>query len=301
MAQYAPKHHVSAALASLQRGVSFAALLVCFCAVLQMLVFGFLHFTQVRYDKVEHAASVQALSVVGARDAQPAHAATTEPPPPPRILSNWDPALHVVSDMAVTAGVIGTCMLAALTLLGVAVAGGGAVPGVDRVVSSCTWSLALALICIPWRDVLPSLPFPGVFSNYVTMAQLSDAVDSGQSSAGQLLVLYLLFPLAAMGGSLQALGRFRSGVAEGIIVTSVSELDERLEKEIAQIRARGVVASGTPRAVAALNEAIGDKPVEAPDPLPRRAPERPVKQVGGLAGLRARQVESDDDEYKRPI
>ena len=175
MASQPQKPHVSAALAQLRHGVSLAGFLVCVCALAQTLVFGFVHFTQVRFDKNDRPAAVQPLSVVAAPPAQrpplpvgslgPAQPApVNEPIPTPQVLSGWDPTLHVMSDMAVSVGVIATGMLAALALLGVAIAGGGAVPGVDRAVSAASWALALALTCVPWRDVFVSLPFPGVFS-----------------------------------------------------------------------------------------------------------------------------------------
>lgn len=302
-----PRHekpHVSAALQRLRHGVTFAALLVLLCALTQMLVFGFVHFTHVRYDKTERPATVQPLSVIPGRAGEPAglHAAAPDTQPmdaPSHTLSAWDPGLHITSDVASSVGVIATAMLATLCLLGAVIAGGGAVPGAERAVSAACWSLALALTCIPWRDVLVSMPFPGVFSSYDAMTYLSGAVDAGEASLSRMFAMYLLMPLAALGVSLLALGRFRAGVADGIILTNVNELDHRLERELAQIRARGVAAS-TPRAVAALNEAIGEKPgapdmpIE-PDPSAQRRGSRPR----GLSGMRGR--EGAEEDYTRPI
>ncbi len=304
MPQRPEKPHVSAALSSLRHGVTFAALVVCCCALVQMLVFGFVHFTQVRYDKTERPAAVQPLSVVATHAGAPAgeHQAPTDPQYNdinPRRLSGWDPSLHVVSDMAISVGVISTVMLATLCILGIAVAGGACVPGVDRAVSAGCWALVLALSCIPWRDVLPSMPFPGVFSGYEAMTSLSDAVDAGQASLGRLLAVYMLMPLASLAVSLLALSRFRTGVAEGIILTSVSELDERLERELATIRSRGVTAN-TPRAVAALNEAIGEKPSAPPMPIePDPSAQRRQSRPRGMSGMRPR--EDADEGYSRPI
>jgi len=305
MPQHPEKPHVSAALSRLRHGVTFCALVVGACTLLQMLVFGFVHFTQVRYDKTERPPAVQPLSVIPAHAGAPAGEHQAPPSDPqyadlgarPHMLSAWDPSLHIVSDIAVSLGVISTVMLASLCLLGVAVAGGGAVPGVEKAVSAACWSLALALVCIPWRDILYSMPFPGIFSSYDAMTALSDAVDAGQSSVLRLLAMHMLMPLAALAVSLLTATRFRAGVADGIIVTSVSELDERLERELAQIRSRGVAAS-TPRAVAALNEAIGEKPAAPPMPIepdPSRRPARPRVFKGG------RQPEAADDDFKRPI
>lgn len=257
------------------------ALFVFACAAAQLLVFGFVHFTQVRYA-ANSPSNVQSLSVVGAapapvvagprREAAAPAAATESPaesadsvvPIAPRALSMWDPALHMASDSAVTIGVISTFSLMALTLLGVAVAAGNATPGVERATSAFAWSLVLGLSCVPWSDIFTSVPFPGVFGGYTTMTWLSHSVDAGAGSVMELFCLYLVAPLAVMGGSLLILYRFRAGVADGVIVTSVSELDERIERELTSIRNRGVQAAGVPRAVAALNRAIGDRPSEQP-------------------------------------
>lgn len=293
MSSRTSKPHVSAALCHLRHGVTLAAIILSACTLLQMLVFGFVHFTQVRYEKTERPAAVQPLSVIPARAGEPAteHLNNDVEVPVQRILSAWDPSLHIISDMAVSVGVIATAMLATLCLLGVAVAGGSAVPGVEKAVSAATWSLSLALVCIPWRDILVSIPFPGIFSGYDAMTSLSAQVDAGTGSAARLFALYMLMPIAAMAVTMLTLARFRAGVAEGVIVTNVSELDERLERELAHIRARGVAASA-PRTVAALNEAIGDRP-EAP-PMPVEPDVSGKRRPRGISG-------GGNDGFTRPI
>jgi hypothetical protein len=59
---------------------------------------------------------------------------------------------------------------------------------------------------------------------------------------------------------------FRAGVERGVIVTTISELDEALEREMLEIRRRGVGNNG-PRAVGALNRALGDTPSSQPSGL----------------------------------
>jgi hypothetical protein len=193
------------------------------------------------------------------------------------------------------------------------IAGASGIPGVDRAVSAASWSLLLALAGLPWRDVMPSIPFPGVFGDYAAMITQSDAVDAGTGSTVRLFVVYLLAPLASLCGSCLVLYRFRAGVAQGVIVTSVSELDERLEREMASIRARGVVAASAPRAVAALNHAIGDTPQAPVIPsITPTAPEaEPPARKPGLLGGRGKgifshrrvgeEVEAEEDFKGRPI
>lgn len=287
-----PKPHVSAALAQLRHGVTIAAMVVCLCAVVQMLVFGFVHFTEVRWEKPRHTVSALTYSVVKSGEGAAPVAAATAVVPVTRQLSPWEPTLNTASDLAVSIGVISTLVLAMMCALGVFIAGASAVPGVQHAVSAASWALLLALGGVPWRDIMPSIPFPGVFGDYIAMVATSDAVTAGGGSQVKLYAVYLLAPLASLAGSIMVLARFRTGVAQGIIIQSVSELDERLEREMAGIRARGVAASA-PRTVAALNTAIGDTPtvipqseVEETRPLDRKpglfSPRKKFRRIGEL-------------------
>jgi len=93
----------------------------------------------------------------------------------PVVLSDTDATLHTASDLAVIAGMMGTAALAVLVAMGLVVAAGGAVPGVERVVSAAGYALLLAIACVPWRDVFVSVPFPGVFGGYADLsADLAD-------------------------------------------------------------------------------------------------------------------------------
>jgi hypothetical protein len=322
--QYTPKPHVSPALAQLRSGITVCALVICACAVFQMLVFGFVHFTQVRFVHPKDEPARQALSVVVGAPARPAMSRAGRPqeeqetaliplPRASRTLSDTDATLHVLSDMAVIAGIIATFMLSTLVGLGVVVAAGGGVPGAERAVSAMCWSLLLALACLPWREVFVAVPYPGVFGAYDDMTAMSNAVDGGAVGTPRLLVLYLLMPIAAFGASVLVLYRFRAGVAEGVIVTSVNELDERLEREMATIRTRGV-ANGMSRSVGALNQAIGEAPavpavaeVAAPSPqvpLPRRPVEAPEPKSGrSWLTRRDRRIGEPDagDGLRRPL
>ena len=59
-----PKPHVSAALAQLRHGVTICAMIVGLCAVVQMLVCGFVHFTKVRWAPARHEVSALSFTVV---------------------------------------------------------------------------------------------------------------------------------------------------------------------------------------------------------------------------------------------
>jgi hypothetical protein len=278
---HTPNPHVSPALLHLRHGVTASALLLALCAVVQMLVFGFVHFTEIRWTEAPppQASSVPYAVVSGQNSgtvaaARPAQAEATPSPevrakPNP---SSADSALQVASDLAVTCGFFAAILLAFFCTIGAVVAGGGAVPGVARAVSAAMWSALVAAACIPWSSILPTIPYAGVFGPYSVMTQMSEAAAAGTGSNLLLIVHFFMMPTAAMAASFLILYRFRTGIAEGIIVTSVSELDERLEREMATIRNRGIDVAGAARAVGALHHAIGEHSVAAPEPAPKPIP-----------------------------
>lgn len=300
-----PKPHVCAALAHLRPGVTAAAITLGACTVLQLLVFGFVHFTEMRFTKNSVPPGQQSLSVVApsvtvapgvappAKEKPETEAAAVRPPEIHE-RSVFDAVLRRVSDLAVTLGTASTVVLTVLVFMGVAIGAGGQVPGIERASSAGTWSLVLALACMPWRDIFASVPFPGVFTSYGTLTAASAEVTAGRGSFAVLLGTYLLVPLAMFVVSMLVLSRFRMAVAAGIIVKSVSELDAAIDREIADIRRKGLSVSG-PRTVGALNEAIG----EATGPLrgmpsPGRAPE-PARAEADPGRAQY------DEDYKRPI
>src|SRR6185436_2990792 len=199
------KPHVSAALAQLRHGVTLCALVVGACAIVQMLVFGFVHFTQVRWAEPPHGAPNYTVVASGhasetRRAAVPGAAAPEESASMriPRQPSQWEPTLNTMSDLAVSVGVIATVLLAVQCGLGVFIAGASGIPGVDRAVSAVSWSLLLALAGLPRRDVMPSIPSPGVFGDYSAMVNLSEAADAATGSVMRLFVVYLMIPMASL-------------------------------------------------------------------------------------------------------
>lgn len=175
-----------------------------------------------------------------------------------RVKTSADRVMHRASAVACGVGVISAIMLAVFVLLGVVVAGGGCIPGVERVVTAGSWSLLLALMCLPWNALLPTLGIPGVFVGYEAMTGLIDkSVEAGSLGSFAALAQWVGAPLLAMFTSLGVCMWFRAGVDRGVIVTSPSELDKAVEREVEMISKRGVGAS-TPKAVGALNRAIGD-------------------------------------------
>jgi hypothetical protein len=330
-----PRQHVSAAILQLRRWVTIASSLVALCAVTQMFVFGFVHYTDVRWTKVQGSPDRKPLKVV--KSALPPASLPLEAPRPGEpgtevrpdvrvkdgrvvhveeteeqkaaaavdaniVRSGTDSMLHTTSDLAVTIGMVATCVLALLTMLGTIVAGGGAVPGIERVVTAATWSIVLAVVCIPWLDIFPSVPIPGVFGGYEKMAAASDAVRAAEKGGLVLAARYAVLPFIAMMCAACVGVWFRVGVERGIIVTSVSELEQLAEREMASINSQGV--GGTqPRALGALYRAIGDTGEETPEPPAPPPPRMPLRRDAPMKVVNERPLGgvSPGEPLARPI
>jgi hypothetical protein len=260
-----PKPHVSEAIARLRFWVSAAGLIVCLAAVTQTFIYGLAHYTEVRWTTPESGNAEGQLQVV-----------TTEGPPPSipaselrgghltesgqqqalealeqgKARSKTDVILERTNDIAAAAGIIGAFTLAGLVFLGTVIAGGAKVPGVQKAATATTWALVVLVMAMPWREMMPSVPIPGVFVRYSGVVQGTDGLTG--------LLLRVALPMATATMCAVSLFSFRAGVERGVIVTSVSELDEALERELSSIRKRGVAAGASPRSMGALNRALGD-------------------------------------------
>jgi hypothetical protein len=317
-----------------------------------MLVFGFAAYTSVRWDDVK-ASGEQSFKVVGADvnsvvkppasmdptaklegPAKDEHAAvgirgavatiaqsaksTVETN---HVQSPADVWMKRGSGFASGMGILAAACLAALTMMGVAVAGGGCVPGVERATTAAVWSIILGLLCLPWERLLPGLGVPGVFASYADMTGAIDGKLIGGTSAGPIAMLmqWVVAPGVAMFASLGVALWFRAGVERGVIVMSPSELDRAVVREAEMIQKRGV-ATSAPKAVGALNQAMGGMGMAAAVAAegPRGAPagtlsavERSLEASGmsnasaSGGGKVARAFVSGggvaDEDFKRPI
>lgn len=320
---HTPKPHVSKALSQLRYSVAIAALTVATCAALQLLVFGFAHFTSVRWEPAKPQNIVQELTVVPAADpgkTPPAAEAPAGGADPfsergrkvrriaeveaqlaMRVPSNWDAVLGQFSVLASVGGVISAITLGVLLMLGVVIAGGGCVPGVEKTVNAATWAIVLGLVCVPWRDVMPSVPFSGAFGRYSDLTAASDAVNAGRGDALGLYAGYLFLPTTAIAVALLVWFHFREGVDRGIIVTSISDLELTVEREMERVRTRGVASHVGPRSTGALNMAIGERPVVPSAPPLAVASSGDPSRPKGLAMDRRIGEVDPGDPLKRPI
>lgn len=307
-------HHTSAALTSLKRGVVLCASGLFVAALIQLLVFGFVHFTDVRYRTIENPTPREHRAVVvtptatsGVREglqpgetgrapaaaALPVQQVAENVPDPNRVTTGFDVVLMRFSQGAVVLGIFSAVGLAVLTLLGAVVAGGSSVPGVEKAVSACMWGLGLCLLALPWRDVFSSMPFAGVFSGYTGMV----AASEGTTGSFQLLMLFVGIPAAAMAGSMVAALRFGAGVEVGIVAGRQSAPMDAIDASMAATRAN---LSSNRSAGALHNGFLPTVPpgAAAEEEVQRsRASEPPARKRSPLS-----MASSDEKpDFKRPI
>ena len=179
-------------------------------------------------------------------------------------------------------------VIAAILLALLVVAGGSAVPGVEHAVTACMWTLVIAFVTIPLGSILPGITYSGVFAPYDSIVRDSDAYRSGVDSAPGGIAffgLHMGVPMLLITAVGACVLRFRAGIEQGVIITSVSQLDERIEQEI---RSRTLGELSRPRAIAALNQAIGAAPAPIPNAGPTSGPLRqPPARSPGMMPPRA--------------
>jgi hypothetical protein len=275
--------------------VTAAGVIFALCLIAHMLVWGFIHFTDVRHQRLEAKEAIeQPLTVVNSKGAV---VEVTPPPAEDAVDANTVEGpgsilLGKTSEVVQTVGVISAVVFFVLMFQGVIVAGGGHVPGVEQSVTASTWTLVLMLLALPWGGILPEMVYPGVFRGYEGMVAASAAYRSGAPEAmsgGAFYSINVIIPLLMLAGIGIVIVRFRMGIEQGVIVTHASQLDEKLEREI---RERKLGELSQPRAVGALNQAIGltgggDRSMQAP--------------MGGIAGIPAPEPVAGPAQHRSPM
>jgi hypothetical protein len=317
------KPHVSSAIVQLRAWVSVTSIALILALAAQLLVFGFVHYTDIRWTTVKADPMERPLMVVdgqptsglldagdagpvrvpaqeararGVREATAGKESTSAAiADVNRVLTGADRIMRAGTNLAMTFGVVAAITLAMTAWLGVAVAGGGAVPGVERAVTAATWSFVLLGLCLPLKDIMPTMPVPGVFSGYERLTAGSEAARAGKGSEGILLLLHVVLPAASIACAALVRYWFNEGVERGVIYTSMSEVDEAMEKEMAQISASGPNARMT-RAMGALTRTM-----ESPDDVPQAGPTRKAAGAESQTPALLRMRAADPDDFKRPI
>lgn len=285
----AAQPHVSSALRHLRWGVTASGLALALCLAAQLLIWGFVHFTDVRHQELKPVEREQApLTVVNSSGRMPIQVEQPEVEggaPVNVVPSTGAIVLEQASELVQTVGVFAGVILFVMMFQGVVVAGGARVPGVEQAVTAGTWALVLVMLAMPWRGFFPDMTYPGVFQSLDGLAGASEALRSGgpESMGGPAFYgMFLILPLLMIAGCAAVVLRFRAGVEAGVIVTHASQLDEKLEREI---RERKLGELSKPRAVGALNQAIGlasGETIErsytpSPPPTPVPAPPPPSR------------------------
>ena len=325
---YTPRPHISIALQHLRFGVTVAAAALALCLLTQVVVWSVVHFTEVRVTTLAPQTVDGPLQVVRASPAPAAKAesgaeAADSPSEPAaratehveatgvevnQVTAASDLILRRASAITQSLGVIIAILFGALMFQGVTVAGGASTPGVERAVTASTWSLLIVLLVLPLASILPSLPFKGVFVSYDDMVRASDAYRTGAPGAPGWLGFFgfnLIVPVTLVLALILVVWRFRSGIEAGVIVTNMSQLDEKLDREIRSMKL-GQLAQ--PRALGALHAAIGSAPPQdqAPArPAPTAFNEPPARQQRPLGAPTAfeedPELERLAESRRRPI
>lgn len=284
---YTPRPHVSAALQHLRFSIVLASVALGAALVAQVLIWSLVHFTDVRIARLEPHEQRTSFEVVesaaGKTDQTPVlREREVVPADVNAVPSAQDVTLRRASGIVQTVGVLSACLLCILLLQGVVIAGGANVPGVELAVTATTWGLIVCGLSLPVAEVIPGTIYPGVFASYESIVQTSMQVRDGAPGAPGDLSFYgmhLMLPIVLLLGLIACVLRFRAGIEHGVIVTNASQLDEKVEREIRSMK-MGQLAS--PRAVGALNQAIGEsdeppapsRPLSSPTPGQRES--RPI-------------------------
>ena len=297
---FGPVPHVSAALKHMRLWVTLVGAALALCFLAHVLLWGFVHFTDAPSERLSPDEPLaqpvivqnQAEDDAGAADDAPASrsivegrmaasrpdldaavfAEASEAPEVNVVTSSAGVVMTRLADVVQTVGVAAAIILVLLMLQAVVIAAGASVPGVEMAVTASTWMLIVAALVFPWNGVSSAMAYPGLLQGYESMATASQAQRTGAEGAMPGFVYYginALLPLLLFGGVAAAVIRFRIGVERGVIVTHASQLDEKIEREI---RDRKLGELSTPRAVGALNQAIGVGEVVEPAPAAPPAP-----------------------------
>lgn len=251
--------HVCSALQHLRSGVVVCSLVLGLCVAIHLLIWGFVQFTDARWTQSEGTPAEQQFTVVDGA-AQPLTTLATQPVvqasgvDPNLVPSVANKSMSLVVNLADAFGVIACIVLVGLMRQTVAITAGVGAPGVGKLVTASSWTLVLALMGMPLTGLINGFPLPGVFSGYDAMTGAQEAYLAGSIGGAAYFATALIVPLVFGGGLALVVLRYVHGVEEGVIATSVSDLDDKLAHEISGIK---VGANAAPRAVGALNTAIG--------------------------------------------
>jgi hypothetical protein len=255
----------SIALTRLRRGVGFCCWVVALSLITQVLVFGIAAFMDVRHQVLEQqttpativsAADAAREQPLASADAQPLEspvAAKSDAPEavnPNVVLTKQDFIMGRISSLALTGGSIAIVLLIPMVMVGVMLSAASATPGVERVVSSFMWSLAVAVLVLPLGSQF-GLPWDyGGLTPYDYMTEQVDRqMVEGRWGDATFHARFSGLPLFCLIGVGFVGFRFSNGVVAGILPKEDVRLDPTLEKEAANIKPGSLIGG---RAASAL-------------------------------------------------
>ncbi|MCK4871400.1 MAG: hypothetical protein KAS72_01630 [Phycisphaerales bacterium] len=214
-------HLFTRALAARGGGIAVCCGLIVLCAVVQLLTWGVVEFTDLRYEHIESAgAEAQPLIVTRPADVpQPTEGtarvfASSDAGPTSQVsgavdanvaFSKYDIIFSTNVTIARAIALIAAFLLVGQLMLASILAAQARIVGLPRVASATCAAMLLALILIPWGDVFPQLGYPGALPSYQHI--VAGPVSQGESAApwsmiasvGTNLVLpFVVFVLAAL-------------------------------------------------------------------------------------------------------
>lgn len=303
--------NASPALLALRRGAVFSSMVVALAIIAQTLVFGFAHFTEVRFETASAVKAEQAepLAVVDAQPRKPvdvnAHfkddAANDKPVA--RALGKSDQVLATISGIASSAGVVAIAVLVAQCWMATSIVAGAGVIGMQRAVRAATIVTALFAMTIPWTSVIPSAPIWGVFCGYQPLISASDAVASGTRGEFAVISLHGVLPVLLLGMVVWAVFNLSVGISAGIVKHAIDPL---IEAEIEDVRAHGAGSLYAVRASGDINRAVVAPTLVAPIRMAGdNEADRAMAELEKLAGRRRPPEEplkpTGTDPLRRPI
>jgi len=298
--------NASPALLALRRGAVFSALVVAVAIIAQTLVFGFAHFTEIRFDSApaEKMTQKEQLAVVEAQPRKQIDPATFEKEVvEKRAIGKADAALATVSGIASSAGVVALAVLVAQCWMATSIVAGAGVIGMQRAVRAATIATALFAMCIPWTSVIPASPIWGVFCGYQPLIAATDAVGAGTRSEFVVVTLHAVLPVILLGLVVWAIFNLSVGVSAGIVKHTIDPL---VEAEIAEVQAHGAGSLYSVRAAGDINRAVVAPSLAAPIRIAGdNEADRAMADLEKLSGRRRPQDEplkpTGTDPLRRPI
>lgn len=265
---------IGLALGRLRIAVVTCCWIVGLALALQLVVWSLSAYTQMRFTNQEETTAASEPTVVVAesprqqriRQAREADmgvelgADETALAEPARVFSSTDATFAATYNLVTGIGRCAMLALIPLMMVGVMLSAGSATPGVDRVVSSLTWAMVVAVLVLPLGGAF-SLPWDaGALTSYEHMTSTVDRVEqaseTGNQDGASSLAMHSRFgllPLACLVGVTLVGLRFCSGVEAGILAGENMRLDPALEREAANISPSSLHAG---RSTGVLNQAM---------------------------------------------